>query len=170
MNLGGKMEYEIPDPEKEPIKALVLIYKLEKGFEFDDKVWDKIHFGRCMRSAKDLISVCGDYQKSKTCLQKLGEQFSNSDLSWTFETIVKHSHDFMAKNGVNRNGNVNKNRTRFHNALALKRSTGQNQIQGGIVTAGEIVNSLRVFDVIGYDDRNENGRTDTENGKAGTGI
>ena len=55
------MDYEIPEPSKDPVSALVIYYKVMRGFEFDDRAWDKIHFPRCMRAAKELLSICGEF-------------------------------------------------------------------------------------------------------------
>jgi hypothetical protein len=69
--------------ETTPLQKIVLAYKLKKGFQKDDKEWDKLNFGRCMKSAKVVI-----------CIDILGNRFNSKGLDWRIETIVKNASDY----------------------------------------------------------------------------
>lgn len=146
------MTYEIPNPKEEPIKAIVLYFKVLSGTEFDDRSWDKVHFGRCMRGAKLLLEVCGTFEIAKRCLEDLSEKFGELGISWTLETVVKHSHEWKQRRGKNNDKQI---RARFFDALALQRTIDENKKQGKLTSAGEILATIRDFEVlqsgIGYE-------------------
>ena len=157
-------EYRIPEPKENPAAALVMFYKITKGIEYDDKIWDRKNFGRCMASASDLLEICKTYEESKKCLEELAEKFMKTDLSWTLETIVKHSFDWKQKKG-DRNGF--QNRKRFLDALNKQRSDSATPVKGELTSAGQILGSIGIIKVIGNADGGQNGSGDTPDGRTG---
>ncbi len=139
------MEYRIPEPKDNPISALVIFYKVCKGIQYDDRSWDKIHFGRCTKAAKEIFIICKDFETSKQCIEELADRFDSKDLSWTLETIVKNVHDWILEKGGRIN--VKQARTRFlhslneqraNNAIAFERNPTQSAILGTLRNIGII--------------------------------
>lgn len=161
------MSYEIPDPKKNPIAATVIYFKVLSGHEYDDKVWDRVHFGRAMKSAGNLLDILMDFNTVKKCLEELSEKFNSADLSWTLETIVRHAHEWKQKRGVR---NVAKNKQRFFDAVANKRASDANMEKGKLTSAGEVLSTLGNIQVIGSAMRSQNGSGDIANGKPGSGM
>jgi hypothetical protein len=157
-------EYKIPEPKENPAGALVMFYKITKGVEYDDRIWDRKNFGRCMASATDLLEICKTYEEAKKCLEELAEKFIKTDLSWTLETIVKHSFDWKQKKG-DKNGF--QNRKRFLNALTKQRSDNADPVKGTLLSAGQILDTLGNLQVIGNKLRIENGSGSRSDGGAG---
>jgi len=158
------MQYRIPDPKTDPIKALVIFYKITKNIEFDDRFWDSKNFARNMLSAKDLLKICGTFADSKLCLEQLSVQFDKANLSWTLETIVKHAYDWKSKQGGIDGNNV---RARFRDALRDQRRGGENMGKGRIIAAGEILGSLGDLEVFKEADGSEIPRTDDKDERIG---
>lgn len=138
--------YLIPEPSENPAAALVMFYKITRGIEYDDRIWDRKNFGRFMASASDLLEICKTYEEAKKCLEELSAKFSATDLSWTFETIVKHSFDWKQKRGKRNDAEIRK---RFHNALLQQRSDNASPVKGELTSAGQILESVGVLKVIG---------------------
>ena len=87
--------YEIRTPEA----ALIVVYKLAKGFQKDDRAWDKTYFKRFSKSAKQLLEFFSrDYNKAADCLLDLARGFDEKSLTWTFETVVKNAENWERKN------------------------------------------------------------------------
>lgn len=120
-------EYPIPEPSKEPIKSIVIYYKVLKGVEYDDRVWDKCHFGRYSKSGKFLLQICGSFKLAKECIDEVSANLEEGGLSWTLETIVSKSHEWMNKQ---RGKDANKSRKRFLDALTRQRSDNALEIKG----------------------------------------
>ena len=138
-------DYRIPIPEKEPIAALVMLYKISRGVEFDDRSWDTVHWPRSMRDAKKLIAVCGDYETSKRCLHDIAEQFSEKGLRWFFSTVVSHAHDWKLENGGKKD--VKQVRTRFLHSLNEQRANSAIALEGA-VHGSTLLNAIGDFRVI----------------------
>ena len=160
---GLKVEYRIPEPTKEPGKALVIFFKVLKGVEFDDRVWDKRHFARNMDSAKDLLEICKSFDAAKRCLEELSKKFDELGLTWTFETITKHAHDWKQRRGK---GNDTKSRQRFLDALTRQRSDRAFEIKGTL-NGAQMVDSLRDFGIISYEGGAEERIGDSGDGSLG---
>jgi len=135
------VEYELPDPKLNPLGALVISYKTLKGIQFDDKTWDAVNWGRCSKSAKLLLNVCQGFDQAEKCLSSLASQFESANLYWTFETILKHSHEWIQKNGENSNG-ANA-RSRLFSEIANRRAKERSQGLGKPTSAGEIIAGIR---------------------------
>lgn len=133
------MEYEIPQPIKEPAKSLVIFYKVSKGIEYDDRLWDKKHFGRSMVSASELLEICKGFGPAKKCIQEIAARFDELGMSWTLETIVKQAHDWQVKRGIRNDAQIRK---RFYDAVVKQRTNREGQDNGGPITAGEVLGSL----------------------------
>ena len=156
------MAYEIPEPTDNPTAALVMNYKILKEVQYDDRGWDKRHWGRCARSAQELLEICKIYESARRCLEELAEQFKETNLSWTFETITKHAHDW--KNSKEKK-NDQQIRARSLDALAQQRSSTAIKIEGTL-NGSEMVDSLRNLDVIPLGIRREEKLGNEANGKA----
>ena len=131
-------EYPLPDPKEEPLKCLVLAYKVTKGIPYDDRTWDAVHFGRVAKSAKQLLEICGSVRVADSCLVEISKRFEDAGLDWRLETIVKHAHDWLARK---RGANGNVHRARFFEDLAKRgRSNADN---GGFTEGREVLDSLR---------------------------
>lgn len=116
------MNYRIPDPKTEPIKCLVLAYKVTKGVAHDDKTWDAVHFSRVSKPAKALLEICGSVRVADSCLVEVGQKFDEANINWTLETIVKHAHEWISKKRGKTNGNAY--RARFFKALSEQGRVG----------------------------------------------
>lgn len=145
-------DYRIPIPEKEPIAALVMLYKISRGVEFDDRSWDIVHWPRSMRDAKKLLAICGDYETSKRCLTDIAEQFSSGGLRWFFSTVVSHAHDWKLENGGKKD--VKQVRTRFLNSLNEQRANSAIAFEG-TVSGPALLGPLRDLRIIQPENGNE---------------
>ena len=154
-------DYLIPEPTKQPIQSLVIFYKVLKGIEYDDRLWDKTHFARNMSAAQDLIEICTSYNTAKKCIEMLSTQYDAKDLSWTLETIVKNSHEWLNKG----KRNDNKVRQRFFDALAKQRSGAINPKQGEVASSGEILSTLRNLQAFGDFLGDQGGTGDSPDGR-----
>lgn len=160
------MEYRIPEPEEHPDAAIVVFYKVTKGFEFDDRVWDKTHFGRCRKAAKDLLQVCGTFEIAKRCLEQTAERFSEIGCDWSLETVLKHSHEWM----IRRKGKHDfKSRERFLNALTQQRASGALEIKGTL-NGAQMVDALGSLTVIPSEGGAERRIGNKSDGGSGTGL
>jgi len=77
--------------EKTPEQRIVLAYKVKKGFDLNDKKWDKLNFPRCSKSAKQLLEYFTSWETAVDCIDQLGSRFNHKKLDWTIETIVKNA-------------------------------------------------------------------------------
>jgi hypothetical protein len=159
--------YLVPEPAKEPIKALVIYYKVFKGFEYDDKLWDREWFPRSMLAAKKLIEICKSFDAAKTCIEQLASSYDEKELGWTLETIARNAHEWMLKRGGK---DANKTRKRLHDALIKQRADGAIETKGRIVTAGEMLGSIGNLEIILAHNGNKDGSPDTSNGEPGERV
>src|SRR5690349_13247912 len=125
---------ELPDPEKRPDICLVLAYKTLKGVPWNDENWNRIHFGRCLKSAKRLLEVCGSLRAADTCVVEISARFEKHGLSWTLETILKHAHEWVARKKGPYSANANPYRAGFFRALIEQGRTRQSP---GLLPASE---------------------------------
>lgn len=159
------MEYKIPEPEENPLDSLVIYYKVLKGVEYDDRVWDRINFGRCKKSAKELLAACKTFDISKRCLDQISEKFADKELTWTFETIVKHCHDWLIRRKGDRKNDA-ESRKRFSDALTRQRSERALEIKGTL-NGGQMLNALGDLGIIPYQGRPEGRIGSSSDGTAG---
>lgn len=134
-------EYILPDPKVRPDVYVVLSYKTLKGINYDDKNWDKVHFGRCLKSAKILLGVCGGLRQADSCIVEISKKFEDANLDWTLETILKHAHDWITKK---RGPNENSHRSRLFKALTER--SGVEESNGLIKTGESIFDSFRMLE------------------------
>jgi len=130
--------YPKPDASTDPMGALVCAYKVLKGHRWDDRSWDKIHQPRARASAKELLGVCGDPYKAHECMKQLVRRFKLAGLSWTFETIIKHAHDWMIGGTNGRD-----NRTSFSDGADSARDERRSGENGGFASARKILAGIR---------------------------
>lgn len=83
--------------DRELIRKIVLAYKVKTGNEMEDKAWDRLNFGRCSKSAKQLLEYFNDWKKVVICIDMLGTQFNEKHLDWNLGTIVKNASDWKLK-------------------------------------------------------------------------
>jgi hypothetical protein len=86
-----------PKPQLHPVVKVVLAYKIKKGFQKDDKAWDKINFARCTKSARQMIEYFASWEEAINCIDHIGTEMDKKGLSWTLETCVKWASDFKQK-------------------------------------------------------------------------
>lgn len=101
-DLDGSREKKT-DENLTEIQTLVMSYKAIKEVPLENKYWDRVNFKRCARSAKNLLGIVGDLESSQECMASVADSMDRSNISWTFETIVKHADDWLRmrkKNGV----------------------------------------------------------------------
>lgn len=103
--MSGLKARRAPEPRKaipalaEPVRKLLLCYKVTQGYKIDDTEWDRVYFRRLAEHAKDLIAVFGgDYQLAVMCLGDLGDQFTQKGFTWTLNTIITHAAEWRYKN------------------------------------------------------------------------
>lgn len=72
------------------LRQIVEHFKTVKGFE-NMNGWDKVHFKRNCRSAKQLVDFLGSAASACQCVTEVGERMDKKSLEWTLETVVKHS-------------------------------------------------------------------------------
>lgn len=126
-------EYQIPEPQEQPAKALVIAYKIEKKVPYDSREWDNLNFKRCMPAAQSVLIACGTFESAYACIRDIGDRFNSQEINWTLETIARHAHEWKAKNGGNKNEHTN--RQRFLSDLARQRATRKAVEDGTFPTA-----------------------------------
>lgn len=135
--------YVIPDPKKEPVKCIVLAYKVTKGVAHDDRNWDAVHFSRTSKAAKTLFEICGGLREADACLVDIAKRFNDKELFWTLETIVKHSHEWIAKKRGTPHANADTHRSRLFKALSER---GRSEKIDGLHKTGEsLPDSVRML-------------------------
>ena len=84
---------------KTDVQKVVLAYKISKGVDKTNRVWDKINYARNIRPATTLLEVFnGQLEIAIDYLLKRGEEFDLKKLEWNLETIVKHASYIGGKN------------------------------------------------------------------------
>ncbi len=160
------MDYSIPNPQENPKAAIVVYYKVLAGFEFDDRSWDKINFARYMRSAKELLEVCGDFEIAKRCLEDLSKKFIDIGCEWNLRTIVNHAPEWKLRRGKN----DGKNKSRFFDAVARQRADRAIENKGTVSTGGQNINSLGIIEFVRDSNGNKITGGDPKDGSLGERI
>lgn len=135
------MTYKLPNPETQPAACLVLSYKTLKGVEYDNRAWDKTNWGRCMRSASNILESLKTLKNADRCLLEISKKMEDSNLTWTLETIERHAHEWAIKNLGRENANGLSARARFFADLAKSRTEGTGDA-GGEGTPGEAISAM----------------------------
>lgn len=159
--------YPIPEPTENPVAALVIFYKVTKGIEYDNRVWDKIHFARCMKAAKDILMALESFETSKKCIEELSDRFNSNSLTWSLETIVKHAFDWKLEQGEKKN--VKQAKSRFLHQLNEQRANGATSLNG-TKTGPALLAPLRDFGIIQPDSGDEDRRRMEVRGGVGEGT
>lgn len=161
---GVEGEYKTPNANTEPLRAVVWAYKCAKGFDPQDRKWDKRNFARSSKSAKELLDIFdGLALKAASCIVALAERFDSRQLDWKLETIVKHAEEWKIKNG-GPNGNVSSER--FLRLKSQSRTTQENDRPGSFTTAGEVLNRSRDFKAFSSPLQNGSGTRGIRNERA----
>ena len=80
------------------IQKIVCAYKALKGFDMEDRAWDKLNFKRCSKSAKQLLEYFdNNWETVVKCLESLAKEFNHKCLEWTLETCVKWASEWKLK-------------------------------------------------------------------------
>lgn len=135
------MNYKLPNPETNPTACLVLSYKTLKGIEYDNRVWDKTNWGRCMRSASNILESLKTLKNADRCLLEISKKMEDSNLTWTLETIERHAHEWATKNIKRENEHGLSARARFFADLAKSRTEGEGAASGE-ESAGEAISAM----------------------------
>lgn len=137
----AKPDYPLPTPKTDPIACLVISYKTLKGVDHDDRSWDKIHFARNTASAKKLLEVCGDFKTADKCLVDISTEFNEKGFPWSFETILRQAHEWLAKQRKPTNGP--NSRQRLFDYLAKRSSTFETGNSGANASTGSVLDRFR---------------------------
>ena len=88
-----------PYPIDTPLQKVMVQYKMSKGVEPEDRVWDKTNWGRHVREASRLLEIfAGDWRLAARCIEGLGATFDEKNMSWVLATITKHAYDWKIAN------------------------------------------------------------------------
>lgn len=89
----------VEERRKDPVSRLVMMWKMGLcGVPKDDKVWDKVHWGRCSKSAKNLLMIFNDdIDVAADCMAEIHERLTKADIVFTLETVCRHAYDWRAK-------------------------------------------------------------------------
>lgn len=79
---------------KTDIQKIVLVFKMASGYEKEDKLWDKLNFARCTKTAKDLLEFFGNWKDAGDCIQDVYERLNSKGFTVTIETIRKHAAEW----------------------------------------------------------------------------
>jgi len=83
--------------ETAPLQSVVLAYKVRKGYELEDKAWDKQYFKRFCGCGKNLIEYLGDSTSAIRCMNDTATEMESKGLEWTLETILKRAGEWKLK-------------------------------------------------------------------------
>lgn len=134
--------YVKPDRETNPVGFLVYAYKVKKGVPKEDRQWDKVQWRRCSKSATQLLATfAGDVVAAVNCIDELGDQFGEKELSWTLETVLKHAHDWKLKQTEADDDSTGSERS-FDDFTHGRPESGRSQNRG-LVAAGKILTGIR---------------------------
>lgn len=134
-------DYELPDPEKNPLACLVLSFKVTKGTEYDDRAWDKVNWTRTAKAARLLLDICGSLRAADSCMVEIGEKFDRDELTWTLETICRHAPEWLKKKRGGVNGAAA--RKRLFSALAERKSEETADPIREVLAAGKMPPGIR---------------------------
>ena len=96
----------------DPIGRVIMAYKLLKGFEPDDRGWDKRNWARFARSGKggkgapayELLEIFNnDWEKAVHYMELFVKDYNKKGLSFTMETIVNNYDEWRSEHGTNKN-------------------------------------------------------------------
>lgn len=137
--------YQKPDREKELPRFLVYAYKVAKGFQKEDRAWDKANWSRFAKPAKEMADLFGHWKLAVDCIEALAKGFDAKGLDWTLETIAKHAHEWKLKRekGAQRHDPIGI--PRVLNAHVGRSGQEQNTKDGGFVSAGEVLAGSRTM-------------------------
>lgn len=157
--------YRIPEPTVDPISALVILVKVLRGVQYDDRPWDKVHFPRYTKSAKILLDICGSFAQAKRCIEDLVQEYDSKDITWTIETVTRHAHEWKRRN--ERRGNDKQVRQRFFADLARQRANSSVAQDG---KSEEGTRAVGDSDYFSEAECVQEGRGDSADGKPGNGL
>lgn len=153
---AGARAYEIPSWKEQPTTCLVLSFKTLKGIAHDDRGWDKIHFGRNTASAKKLLEVCGnDFKLADRCLVAISTELTTKGFPWSFETVLRQAHEWLARERKTTNGPSY--RQRLFDQLAQQRSAPGFTQAGADLHGNAVLNRFRNLRTVQTETRAANG-------------
>ena len=81
------------EKDKPPTNQIVNYFFVLKGWDYKSKEFykkNKIYYGRYVKSAKNLLELCGgSVEKGKEALDKISNWAESRNLGWSIETIFK---------------------------------------------------------------------------------
>lgn len=137
----SSLEPEIPDPAKDPIKSLVVWFKVLKEIPWDDLRWDHDWMPVYMPMAKELLERCeGRYEMAYGCLDHYGTDWQKKGLSkWGFDGIIKRALEWTASHKKG-DDHGQSNFTRFFSALDRQRESRKGaELRGASETVSRLV-------------------------------
>lgn len=136
--------YEVPLPETEPLGALVLAYKVLKGFKHDDRQWDRDNWGRTVKTMKTIFDTFGgNFKTILRFMETKAFEFKKQDkANWRIDWIVSDAHDWKLKMEGSNGSDENGNRESFSRAVALRRAKAGGQGHGGFASANDVLDNL----------------------------
>ena len=140
----GDMVYVKPDREKQLPQFLVYAYKVAKGFQKNDREWDKANWSRFARPAKELAALFGSWKPAVDCIEALSRRFNDKGLDWTLSTIAKHAHEWKLKR-EKENGYASNGGTSIHNADAQRKRESDNPDDRGLIAGGKVLAGVRTL-------------------------
>ena len=121
-----------------PLQRIMLAYKLAKGFDKDDKKWDKFNFPRFIRPAKEILEAFENEEREAVeFVISFGATMDELDRSWTLWTTAKHSWDAALELRLK-----NMAKEKKHERLLGKVDTNKAMERsgfGGLTQIGEII-------------------------------
>jgi hypothetical protein len=133
--------YTVPSWKTDPVTCLVISFKTLKGVPHEDRAWDKIHFARNAAPAKKLLDVCGDFKTADQCLVAISTELKNKGFPWSFETVLRQAHEWLAKERKQSNGTQYRQRL-FDHLARQHAAPGLTQV-GAAIPVGSVLDRLR---------------------------
>ena len=88
--------YTEPKANQNELRQIMKGWKILTGIDPNDKAWDKVHFSRLSKSAKNLLNLFG-YDGAIDCMEFVFNHMKKINMDCTLETIVKRSDLYREK-------------------------------------------------------------------------
>lgn len=82
---------------KTDIQTVIEAYKQAKGFNVNDKSWDKQNFSRFSRDAKNLLEVTSGPDEACECIREESAWLNSKSLDWNLGTISKRFFEWKSR-------------------------------------------------------------------------
>ncbi len=92
ISTNGTETASLEKTETTPIQKIVNAFKIAKGIDKNDTLWDKANFGRYAKAAKLMLAM-GSLEHAVAYVILKANEFRDKNLDFTLETIVRHYYD-----------------------------------------------------------------------------